>query len=559
MQKNTRFDENCNLLLDRFPHFAHLNLLLEKEIKLSSFLRKRRKSVSIQKWFSLVDIKKADIFFIYGIDAISSFNPIKKWLDEKKERAAVFLVDELINLASFLDSPSAKDALLHPGIHLFFIRKENLKIEINNIANRFPLGNINIETFPSYVGKNLFLEIDKYLFRRITLSNARFLDRFFSDYHFYNFLKNIKRLNNISQISKLKDAFANIPMIICGAGPSLEKNIHQLKKINSRALIMAGGSAISLLSAFGVPFHFSVAVDPNLEEYKRLKQANTFEMPFLFSLRLFSNVLACLNGPFGVMKSTVGELQDFLADDKLEVEGEYIGEKIDEESLSVTSMCLALADFFGCSPVIFCGMDLSYADGKRYVEKIHMDESTNEIGEKKKDDKDIFQNTVITTIKWQMETKAISSYIKKCDNIKFYNATNAGLGIDGAENISFEKLREKYFVKQYDFFSLIHSAMQSCRSSFSLDKKINKFFDECEKSFVLCIKYIKQILAEKPMSGKRALFEIELEEEMAYKYFFYDWKDIVSFSLKEKKESFLDIRYLLSMVKTYLKILRDIK
>jgi len=554
MQKSL-FENNCQLLLDRFHTFNYLKLTDKNFL---SFLPKKKNSLSIQKWFSSLDIEKTNVLFIYGIDGVSSFRPLKRWLDKKKERAAVFIIDEKEKLASFLAEASAKEMLQHKGIYLFFLQKENLSDEISEIANKFPLGEMKFISFPGYIGKDLFSQIEKYLFRKLTLSNARYLDRFFSDFHFYNFLKNIKRFHSLSQMSKLKGAFNKIPMIICGAGPSLEKNLSSLKKLHDRSLIMAGGSAISLLSKAQVPFHFSVAVDPNFEEYKRLKQTNTFEAPFIFSLRLFSNVFACLNGPFGIMKSSIGELQEFLIDDKLQLEGEFLGEKIDEEALSVTSMCLALADFLGCNPIIFCGMDLSYKDGKRYVGNIRTEEEGKEIGEQKREDTDIFQNPITTTIKWQMETKAISSYIQKCKGIKFFNATDAGLGIKGAENTSLEKLKEKYFNRQNDLLSLVGISLQNSTFKGPIEEKVNQFFEECEKSLIICIDLIKEILKEKKGSGKRVLYEMDLEDEMAYKYFFYDWKDVTSFSLKEI-EITENFQFLRSMVESYLKIVKELK
>src|SRR6185503_9490810 len=67
---------------------------------------------------------------------------------------------------------------------------------------------------------------------------------------FKNFYHNILELDNAENGSALSGKFQGVPAIICGAGPSLGKNIELLKTLKDKALIFAGGTAMNALNAY---------------------------------------------------------------------------------------------------------------------------------------------------------------------------------------------------------------------------------------------------------------------------------------------------------------------
>ena len=78
-----------------------------------------------------------------------------------------------------------------------------------------------------------------------------------------NVFKNLDLHKRIKKGGDLKGQFNGIPAVICGAGPSLEKSFSELKEIQDRAVIIAGGSALAPLSRSHIPIHFAAAVDPD--------------------------------------------------------------------------------------------------------------------------------------------------------------------------------------------------------------------------------------------------------------------------------------------------------
>ena len=103
--------------------------------------------------------------------------------------------------------------------------------------------------------------------------------------------------------NNLKGVFGGFPAIIVGAGPSLEYCIEDLKELKNRAFIIAGGSAVSALSKWGIEPHLIVAVDPNEEGRERFKKNYFFEVPLIYSLRTFPEVLTLSNPRLGYLRS----------------------------------------------------------------------------------------------------------------------------------------------------------------------------------------------------------------------------------------------------------------
>ncbi|MBI2399734.1 MAG: motility associated factor glycosyltransferase family protein [Deltaproteobacteria bacterium] len=83
-----------------------------------------------------------------------------------------------------------------------------------------------------------------------------------------NYFENIKHLPECPPIDSLRSAFKGVPMIIAGAGPSLQKNAHLLKEAKGKAIIVAAITAYKPLLKYGVVPDFVIASEKvDLPEY----------------------------------------------------------------------------------------------------------------------------------------------------------------------------------------------------------------------------------------------------------------------------------------------------
>ena len=542
------FLQNIEILHQRFPSFALLGFLYKKRV---SFSVKKKPLQSIDTWFLSLDTKDTNVLFLHGIGACGDFSCMEKWLEQKATRAVVFLIDDIISLQTFLACPSSCSMVRHNQVFFYFLEKNTYEETLFTIAEKFPLGKIEVQPFLSSKSKIDFIKIQKALTEACAIKRAQFLDRYHSAHHFHNFVSNLPKFVDSFFVNKLQEAWQNIPVIICGAGPSLEEDIFLLRQMKDKAIIIAVGSATAILAKNSVDFHLAVAIDPNEEEYKRIKQAGVVNASFLYSLRLFSRCFQCLGSNLGYIKSGAGGIFELLVEEKLHMLSPYMSYNMPLGANSVTCLCLALGYFLGCDPIIFCGVDLAFQEKKAYAQDLYIEKQILvEEREKTVEDVDKNNKTILTTYKWQQEKQALEDYIKTCQNRIFLNASK-GLFIEGMQHMSLQKIKEKYLLQQFDISGILHVFLQQCKIDLSYKEKIQSFLQECHKSLKRCDHFVEQILQNKENTGKRILAEEELKEEMAYKYFFYDWQDIASLSFSQKKQD-KNFAFLRKSIKSYL-------
>src|SRR5690606_18170565 len=74
-------------------------------------------------------------------------------------------------------------------------------------------------------------------------------------------LGNLPDIARSAGIEALDGACTGTPAVVCGAGPSLDANLVDLRGIPDRALIVAADTALGLLVTGGVTPHLVVAAD----------------------------------------------------------------------------------------------------------------------------------------------------------------------------------------------------------------------------------------------------------------------------------------------------------
>lgn len=494
--------EAASLLMERFPTLGLLSGTWEESIP-------------------PLDLNKVELLYVYGLGAGAPYFQCKEWLKAKSERRLVFLEDELSIISAFLHLPQAVEILSEPQVHIeLFTRK---KKEIETLAARFPEQRVEVTCLPSKKGlKSLRLQ----LFRETALSHALHLDRLHGYQLFDNFVKNISHIPRSFYANKLQNAFANVPAIVCGAGPSLQSTVETLRSLENKALIIAGGSTLAALSSQGVLPHFGMAIDPNLEEYHRLKNSLTFEVPLLYSTRLHHKVFQACNGPLGYLRAGIGGSFEFWLEKELGLLDPLIGDHLSFEAISVTSICIAWAQFLGCNPILLNGIDMAYTGNKQYAPGVlEKDELAFQAIEaeklalnrivRRKDKKGKF---VYTAIRWLMESASISHFAKQHPATRFINTTEGGIGFQG---IDYQPLAETVngFLSQ-ELRKRVLTEISHAPMPTSAKGLIEKKMAGLKESLERVIGHLRILSKEK--EGSAALAETEIQEEVAYSQLFYD-------------------------------------
>ncbi len=150
-----------------------------------------------------------------------------------------------------------------------------LAAEIMNLITRFYKCNTNLTSLPQYSkidseGINYLEDIwreENDLLQINKNTNKRFSQ---SDYH--NQLYHFKYLRNQYLITNLADVWdKKMPMVIVGAGPSLDKNIEELKRLKGHVPILCMDSALITLEQHGLipDFYMSIEAKKPLELFHK--------------------------------------------------------------------------------------------------------------------------------------------------------------------------------------------------------------------------------------------------------------------------------------------------
>ncbi|HSX13311.1 MAG TPA: 6-hydroxymethylpterin diphosphokinase MptE-like protein [Chlamydiales bacterium] len=467
------------------------------------------------------DIGKAEVVIVFGLRMGAPYFQLQDWLHEKPNRKLIFIEEQFADFIA--NSP-----------HVSILKDPQVFLEHQFVAEKYPFHRVEI------LGLSSAKKLEA--MRKITLVHALHQDRLHGYQPFHNFVQNVRQFPHSFYVNALKNKFMDVPAIVCGAGPSLQKAIPTLKKLADRAFIIAGGSTLAALSSQGVPIHFGVAIDPNLEEYRRLKNSFAFDTPLIYSTRVHPDVFQTCSGPFGYMRSGIGGVMEVWMEEELGLFDPLIGENLSHESISVTSICVALAQYLGCPTICLSGVDLAYTNKKRYADGVgaDIDNSFQEIDAEKSSADRILRRKnskgefVHTAVRWIMEASALSHFARAHPEICWINSTDDGLPIQGIPN---RELNTLNFPQTFDLKKRLNQEIAKAPMPSNGEK-----IKELQISLNRIVDHLEILAKEKP--GSKALAELEIQDEMAYDLLFYDvneilgigaWKDFLILARKYQR------------------------
>jgi hypothetical protein len=508
-----------DLFIERFPCYA---------LSLPEWLRRPKKEYKEDpQWIFKEDLEQIDILYLYGMGDGSKVNHFDFWLKKKAARRLIFLEPDPGRIVNFLKKPFAKKILDQPQIEIFHLPTYQEKSRLlDDLSERYPFCATLIAEGPGLLPemRKGFRQTRLQLLRKSALANAVFIDRFYSHIPLANLLDNLRRLPSAFYVNRMKDAFQGIPAVICGAGPSLDDAIEILRGLKNRAILIAGGSTIAALSSHGITPHFAVAMDPNPSEMLRLKNSFAFETPFCFSTRLFPGSFAACNGPFGYIRSGTTGMAELWFEEQLGLIEPLMSADLSSESLSVTTLCVALAHHFGCDPIVFAGLDLAYTQNRRYADGVNASQIKEEEillpGDRLLAKRDRRGVRVQSAVRWVMEASAISKFTKRHKERRWINCTTQGLAIQGVEIGSLEVVSQS-FSTQYDLQGRIHQAISESPMPADCQSILTKKIKELCQSLDAVLSHL-DVLVRNQHPGRCAIAEIEIREELAFGILFYD-------------------------------------
>lgn len=311
-----------------------------------------------------------------------------------------------------------------------------------------------------------------------------------------NVLENIRYLCDGYKTTQLVEVIPrDIPGIVVAAGPSLNKNIKELKKAKGKAFIIAVDTALKPLLAEGIiPDMFAIVDGKKPIELVQTEAAK--DIPLLSAIAANSEVLKYHTGMKLFFDEGITIVEDILFKSRKRYGGVDSGG-------SVATNAFSLLYKIGLNRIILVGQDLAYTNNKSHADGTFADVI------KEEDTKGYImvegnieeQVPTISNLKTYLDWygRYITGIQEKNKNFRVINATEGGAKIKNTEIMTLHDAIEQECTKEVD--------IQECLSRLQpmLDEKARKWAEE----------YINEIpdkfaeLAEAAKKAKRLYIKLD--------------------------------------------------
>lgn len=421
-----------------------------------------------KRWFNSLNLNGIGVLFVYGVGLGYYYLAAKEWLHQDGH-FLVFVEDDLEVLHHLLETPMGKEIVEDRKVELrAFERGEENDPFWQLLCSSYGSLTFAISALAYYTQK----DPDFYTFVHSKLSFWSYVYHgWSSEYqnhgiHYYNNLyNNLFTLPLALPTTGLIGKFKGVPAIICGAGPSLDKNLELLESLGDRALIFAGATAMNAVNVNGFLPHFGIGIDPNEEQQTRLLTHTAYEVPYFYRNRLNPGALELIHGKKLYIPGSGGHpiVKWFEQQLGLESEAPF------EEGFNVVTFGLSIATALGCNPIILVGLDLAYTNKQSYksdivIHPLHTRRQnfhTKGPHEELLIKNDINGQPTYTLWKWISESRWYTEYLATHPNVLFINATEGGIGINGMPNKPLSEVAQHLLNRQIDLRVWVHGEIES--------------------------------------------------------------------------------------------------
>lgn len=290
--------------------------------------------------------------------------------------------------------------------------------------------------------EEFLVEIDDVYKSKMILTNtAKSLGRQFNRQCFNNmfFMLNSTTINLVAKHAK-EYGLDKIPAILVAGGPSLDKNVEELRNAKGKCLILCVDTAVRSLLRRDIIPDITISVDSNkpLELYE---DERTRDIPFI----------GCMQSRYEIMKGCRAKrilyANNFFSKNFYKQYGEPVSTL--STNGSVANDAFSFLEFIGIKNIILVGQDCAFTGNRR-----HNSDSYHEAEFKVQDDmfyvEGYYGEPVYTNLVFNNYRKFFVNEIKKDCNLCVINATEGGALIEGAINMTLKEAIAKYCTQEVE-------------------------------------------------------------------------------------------------------------
>lgn len=356
------------------------------------------------------------------------------WYDEQMSRYIIYgfgfgywiealaLIDENIQIDIYENDISIISLAMRYGNNMSYLQSKNISLYYDPTLSLLfeELTHLNTQTCLLIHNPSMARIKDTY--------KREWLEEYFIQYNSIknqsklligNFRENIKHYDTC--VDELENKWKGKDLYIVAAGPSLDKNCNELKKIDSNGIILATGTVFRKLMKLGIKPDYVIITEANQRVIGQIGGLEESGIPLIFLATAYKEFAINYQGLKYIVFQNGCDYTEKYADEHSFHRYETGG--------SVSTTALDLGIQLGCQRIIFVGLDLSYPNNLVHASDTSRRELADSKGMRKI--KDINGKTVNTSKSLDIYRKWIEHRIEKEHDIIFIDATEGGAFIKG--------------------------------------------------------------------------------------------------------------------------------
>jgi hypothetical protein len=241
------------------------------------------------------------------------------------------------------------------------------------------------------------------------------------------------------------------PAIVVAAGPSLDKNILELKKAKGKAFIIAVDTALRPLLRKGIRPDLFISIDGK-KVPAHFSEAETSDIPMICYLLSHSEVLKKHHSAKFFVNDLNHHIQNYLSDrDKVL--------PVISSGGSVANDAFSIVQALGFETIIMVGQDLAYTDNKTHSQAtVRGERNIDTTTLKTVMVEGIDGNPIASSTEFELYRAWFEEQMIKFPDLKVIDATEGGAKIHGALIQTLAETIEQECVKEMDWEKIVVNA-----------------------------------------------------------------------------------------------------
>lgn len=444
----------------------------------------------LKSWWHSLPLEDVDLFCIHGVQDGALYPILLPWLEQNPTRQILFLEEDPQTLLTLLHTDTGYRLVSHPQIGLYWLEGgESQRLLLTQLTWDF--FHLRWHFIPHVCVLNLTeeqIKHDQRLYEQLEgiQIHAQILGKellTYGEHYFTNFYTNLPLLAISDCGDRLFKRFGDLPICICGSGPSLQSQIPLLRLIRDRALLIGAGSAVAVLLAHGMIPDFGVAIDPTLSQAERIESQIGLEFPYFYRPRIHPRALQAMKGRRLYVTGAGAYEAPLYIEQALKCPKPQVdeGHNVLHFALSI-AQCLQGKSAKG-APLILLGADGAYKQNQEYSPGIPSSSRIQaEDAPLKTLREDAQGNLLVTRKQWIAERAWLTQFARTHPGTLVINATAGGLPIEGMPHLPLADCITKYCTRTYDVSGRVWSELQRIALPASTSSRITSLLTQWKLS-----------------------------------------------------------------------------